>query len=215
MSISSLRFLGVCAAALLSSSAAIADTVDQPGPISGTIDDGSSIKVGTVVNPVGGIANPSTISGTVDANGNLSFPVSGVQIAPTQMTVNGLSLTTKISAMRDGIGTIDPLTGELHLSFALKVAISGVPFAPNCFIPQTNVVLSTTNAGGAAYDPATGKATVADGAFSVPAAQGCGFLTGLVNAQLGLPSSSGNLAVLKITVSPAVTGSVPPPATQP
>src|SRR5262245_32891020 len=207
MRIASLRLFGVCAAALLSSATAIADTVDQPGPIAATIDDGSSIKVGTVVNPVGGVANPSTLTGTVDAHGTLAFPVSAVRIAPTKMTVSGFSLTTTITALRDGIGTINPVTGDIHLAFSLNVAIAGVPFASNCHIPRTDVVLSTTNAGGVAYDPATGLATVTDSAFTVPAAQDCGFLTGLINAQSGLPSSTGNLAILKITVIPAITGS--------
>ena len=165
----------------------------------------------------------TSLSGTIDADGNISIPTSGVVFPPVYMLVDvGVAsgvLTANVLATHPAEGTLDPITGEATLRVRLRVAISGTinggslgPCTIGTSSNPIDVNLTTgvstapdgTQLQGAPLSGSSIKVVSRD--FSVPGASGCGYglLDGAVNSQVGLPSGAGrNLAVLTGSISPS------------
>jgi hypothetical protein len=188
---------------------AMADTVDNPGGVTITAEANSSIQIGRAPRFVfGGSTPPSTVGGTVDADGNLILPANQTNFQPITIMIGTFSVTVRLVATEDGFGIINPLTGDASAVLTVRVDISGVFIPAGCRIPATTFVLDAGNDGGAAYDATAGTATVVDNSFAVPVSTGCGLLGGIIDGQIGLPSASGNNVVrLNVRLSPILTGS--------
>ena len=168
------------------------------------------------------------LTGTIDADGNIVIPTSGV-IFPTIYLAIDAGIGTgvvraDIVATHPAEGTLDPITGEAQLRVRLKVklfgAVAGVGLGYECSIGTDAGPIDITFTTGTSTSPgggsstgspyaASGDITVVNNTFAVPGAYRCGdapfyLLTGIVSSQVGLPSASGrNAAVLSGVVDPA------------
>src|SRR3954453_597534 len=119
-------------------------------------------------------SNPVTFDGTIDKEGNVSVPGSGLHFPDTPISSGGFNLTVHIlpgnSPPNPVTRTLDPLTGNVSLRLRLYVKIDGVPLASNCQIASAsnpldvNALISGTKPAlgsnpavtGAPYNSATG-----------------------------------------------------------
>jgi LPXTG-motif cell wall-anchored protein len=204
-------FVLIAAGALVAALATIAGAVVAPvGNITVTVTGAKFVIVlqGTPIDvgPFNG-----SFKGTVDATGKIAIPKAGVTFTTFAQTIQ-IPVTITPAATGPFTGTIDPSTGSLSLSGTLvTLASAASPALANCPIGPVKVVMLSTN-----YSATTGKATVADPAYQVPAippgAVGCGGIEGTINDTLGLPSTGG--IIMPVTVSPILTGNgAPPPST--
>lgn len=180
--------------------------VGNPGPVVWTLDDGSNIAINTQTPfAVGGAGGASSFSGSVTEDGAITFPASGIKLAPSSVTFSGISFTVNLSPIGDATATVNPETGVVTTHATFKVAINGsiLFFPKTCVIPTLVVNASTTTAGGVPYDPATGTAVLVDDQLAIPAATNCGLYTGIINSQLKLPSAAGtNKLTLVVSATP-------------
>jgi hypothetical protein len=179
----------------------------------------------------------SRLRGSIDGQGNIDVPVSGVSLPVIYVPVVGPDgvtavVTATIVPTHPVVGTLDPITRAAQLRIRFRVALSGVVMGVglgwSCSIgsstdPIDIDVLSTGRADGdepviigSPYNPATGTLRVVNNTFDVPGASGCPIsffydVNGLVNQQMGLPSPSGsNFAILSGAVSPRVERAIVP-----
>ena len=168
------------------------------------------------------------LTGTIDADGNIVIPTSGVIFPTIYLAINaGIGtgvVRADIVATHPAEGTLDPITGEAQLRVRLKVklfgAVAGVGLGYECSIGTDAGPIDITFTTGTSTSPgggsstgspyaASGDITVVNNTFAVPGAYRCGdapfyLLTGIVSSQVGLPSASGrNAAVLSGVVDPA------------
>lgn len=199
----------LCASTMLAvlSATAFADTVDNPGSVVFTVQAGSGATIGTSAPLSFGGADPlPTLTATVDSSGGLTIAQADIQFQPIVLQVGTFMVTVTPTPLGDGTGSINPLTGEASASITATFLVSGFLVPAGCQVGPVTLNLST--AAGSAYDPTTGRATLVDNTFAVPAAAGCGLLGGIVDGQFGLPSDSGrNSATLVLSTNPILTGS--------
>jgi hypothetical protein len=191
--------------------------VDNPGIAVWTVT-GGELAIGDQAFDLpgcpGGVAPEGescvTFTGSVDANGNVTIPVSGISFPSLELDT-GVIGVIEVFVVPSGpaTGVLIPATGEATLSLGLNI---NVPTLPSCSIGPLNVSLTTGSSGtktGVAYDQTDGTSVLVDGLYEIPEipAAACGGLGGLVNGLLGLPSASGlNSAQFGLLVSPVITG---------
>jgi hypothetical protein len=201
-----LRAIGAAAAAILLPVSAFADTVDNPGAVTFTVQAGSSVTVG-VQAPIsfGGGIPASTLTGTVAADGTLSLP----NLTFQPIAIPGFAgYTAQIVQDSAATGAIDPVNGTATASVTAHVKISGSLIGGGCQVGPITLNVDSGDATGVAYDMTTGTATLGDSNFGVPGSSGCGFLAGIIDGQLGLPSAAGsNNLTLAVSISPILIGS--------
>jgi hypothetical protein len=183
---------------------------DAPQNTTFTLNSTSSAQIGKVGTNLGADP-PSTFDVTVHTDGNVDLPASGFHINPVQVTAAGFTITVELQPTGDAKGTIDYKTGAVEVDTTVRVVLKGsvLGSGDGCKIEPVDLHLSSATQGGQPYDFKTNTATVVDNSFSVPEADGCGFFTGIVNSQIGLPSDSGNTITLALSASPPI---VPPAA---
>jgi hypothetical protein len=150
-----------------------------------------------------------SISGTIDGRGNVVVMPAGVVIPPSYIPipdpVTGLlyPVRARVEAVSPVIGKLDPMTGSVSLRLRFRITLDGDPLGVSlggfCAIgtaqsPIDVDVLSTV--GGSPYSPTSGRATLVNSTFTVPATSGCPFLVApLIDQAVGLPSPSGSNSV--------------------
>ncbi|MFN8105043.1 MAG: PKD domain-containing protein [Acidimicrobiia bacterium] len=166
-----------------------------------------------------------SISGTIDAAGNVNVPTSGVVFPNAYMydATAGI-ITIQIIPSHAATGTLNPLTGaaSIRVRIYIKLTNSGgsVSLGSSCTIGTSaspidlNVLTTGTTSPpgpntpitGVPYNPADGTATLVNNSFSVPGASSCGPLglaNSSINSALGLPSAAGkNTAIMSGSVTP-------------
>jgi hypothetical protein len=194
--------IAILAGAFASAVTAIAD-VSNPGPLTVTFTAGS------LVLPAGPISLNGSATGTVDGDGNIALPQANITFDESDTP----ALHIAPAAAGEFAGTIDPDTGSATLDGAITVVlgltdtvITACPMGPISF----HAVAAT---GDAAYDPATGNATLTDNSLVIPRIPsdlpGC-FAEGaqLLNSAFGLPSAPGDVTLtLPSNFSPPLAGS--------
>ncbi len=176
-----------------------------------------------------------SITGSIDSNGNVTIPTSGVVFPPAYVAINfnGLWVVrADVIATAPATGTINPLTGAAVLDVKLRVKLSGNvgnPLAANCSIGTTNKPINLNlitgrkeavpggNGAitGSPYNATTGNALLVDNAFAVPGASGCTAgifdLNSTIGGQVGIPSAAGkNAAVLAGKTTPVLAKAITP-----
>ncbi|MCZ7629513.1 MAG: hypothetical protein M5U19_10885 [Microthrixaceae bacterium] len=169
------------------------------------------------------------LSGTIDGDGNVTIPISGVVFPtayiPVEVLGNKGVVTAKVVATHPAVGTFDPLTGHATLRIRLKVnltgGVAGVSLGYSCSIGTSTAPIDINFTTGVSTAPdgtklqgapyANGSLRVVSKDFAVPGASKCGaspsyLLNGMVNDQVGLPSAAGkNLAILTGALDPVPT----------
>ncbi|NLA37361.1 MAG: PKD domain-containing protein, partial [Actinobacteria bacterium] len=160
-----------------------------------------------------------TIAGSIDANGAVNVPTSGIYFPPAYIEQGGDLLTARIQPTAAGTGSLNPMTGAATLSISLRIKLEGSPqgvsLGSSCIIGPFSLSLTTGTSGsltGIGYNPDTGLATMVTNTFAVPAAGGCGPLglaNGPINDALGLPAAAGtSKATLLGSMTPIITRGV-------
>jgi hypothetical protein len=165
--------------------------VSNPGPVTISLHDGVFHTALADFSPLTG-----TMTGSVDASGNIAVSQANISFTPVTVNVAGLDITVTPTASSNWTGTINPDTGQATLSGQLTtnlaIAALGVTACP---LGPVSLSLSTSNTGGAPYSPTTGDSTLVDDTFTIPAIPagqvGCGGQEGLINGALPLPSAPG------------------------
>jgi PKD repeat protein len=171
------------------------------------------------------------LAGTIDANGNVVVPTSGVVFPTSYLYVDGAGvITVTILATHAATGTLNPVTGDVSVRVRVRIKLTNSLLGANCYIGtiaapvDVNTLITGTTAppppnlpiSGVPYNPVGGTATLVNNSFGVPGATGCGLLgvlNGVVNGALGLPSGPGNNSIeLAGVVTPIL---VPPSGNQP
>ena len=202
--------------------------VAPAGPITVTVSGSTLVTVfGT-----GGTATfTGTLTGTVDAAGNLTFPMAGATFPVTADQAIGIATFDLQPALAsDWTGTINTSTGAISVAGTLDIGTIGkTPVAfPVCAIGPISVHLTTSSTGagstGVAHNATTGTATIAQAGFTTPKEPvaapfnpGCNATSSAaINVALGLPNTLGKVQ-LGLTFSPklatATTTTTAVPAT--
>ena len=187
--------------------------------------------VASVLTPnltLSGITTSAPASATVEANGALVIPHSSLTFAPLPVTIGAPNptvgdVTVQLVASSDFVGVVNPaghaesLTGRLTMQVTQAGTMTGCPVGPFA-------VHATTAGGGTRpYDSSTGRATMVDDNFSLPAiaagASGCGGLEGSLNNTLSLPITTTTTTTVAgsssstSTSTTTTTTTLPPTAT--
>jgi hypothetical protein len=152
---------------------------------------GGSLKLGTL-SPFALGADQIKVSGPLGDDGTVNIPASGITFQPisTNVDVSGFSLqvTIGLSATGPATGKIPLSGGPATLTVPAQASVEALPLLPasqGCTVGPITFAMSGT------YDAATKKLSVAQPDVSVPAVgTSCGALGGVVNSQLGLPSTN-------------------------
>ncbi|MDQ2701093.1 MAG: hypothetical protein M3Y23_07170, partial [Actinomycetota bacterium] len=195
--------------------ASAADKVANPGQFTAEVT-GGDLQLKDFIIAIDELEGVPTITGNVDALGNITVPSNGVNFPPLALELEGAEINVFVMATgTDWTGSIDPDTGEFVLNARLRVKAEGSPLGiglgSSCYVGASgtgnNLWLNPATTGsipangamvpmtGTPYDSETGDTTVVNNTVSVPGADGCGPLglaNGPVNDALGLPSASGN-----------------------
>ncbi len=157
-------------------------------------------------------------NGTIAANGDVTFPMSGVSFPPQYLFVNAddasggavddFIVTIQIFPIANFIGHINPLNGSMDLRMQVRVSATGGPLSSGCGVNPIDInalITGTTSPpapntpiSGIPYDTATGRTTIVNNDYGVPGVSNCGTialffnLNDQINSQLGLPSPAGN-----------------------
>ncbi|MFM7225119.1 MAG: LPXTG cell wall anchor domain-containing protein [Actinomycetota bacterium] len=194
---------------------AAAGGVTPAGPITVTIGVTLNVVVTGTPSKIGPI--PCTATGTVGADGKFLLKKADITCPPYNGAVGPVDATTQIVATSDWSGVIDPEGGIVRLNGSSKT-LATVPSlgTVDCPVGPITLAASTEKPGGAAYNLATGKATVLDNAVSIPAIQdgteGCFTLESVINTALGLPTT-GKTVALTLAFAPKLSGSADVPTT--
>lgn len=163
------------------------------GAVAICLEDGriwDEVAAACVEDPEGPSGNPpSTLTGTVDADGNVTVPAANVVFPPLTLT-DPLEIDVTIGSSKDVTGVIDPAAGTASMDLTLDVGLYIVVGSTQC---QLTLPMSLAGP----YDAGIGVVTLTDGAFPMPGAS-CPSNPGLeplINGAVGLPSPSGSNAV--------------------
>jgi hypothetical protein len=177
---------------------------------------------------------PISVSGTIDdVTGAFTVPVAGLNWQPTTLTVT----TPLVAFVANDTDLDSPMTGtvnygsgqvditSLDMSFYIQLCIpaflctnpppphgTGTTWTANCIVDVNPPAVSTTDPAGSAYSYFTGRATVADTDFSIPAPTdntppgtvSCPTLAGA----FGLPSATNDVALELATNGPLFTNAI-------
>ncbi len=164
---------------------------------------------------------PIQMSGPITAAGAVNFPIANISFPPAYMwvlasdasfgVIDDFVATIRILPTHDFTGTLNANTGDLSLRMRVRVTVSGGPLAGGCTVGTAsnpidmNTLITGTTAppgpntpiSGIPYNASTGRATVVNNSFAVPAAQDCGSTfgqshDGAINDALSLPQAAGN-----------------------
>ncbi|HLU43023.1 MAG TPA: hypothetical protein VKZ55_11525, partial [Microthrixaceae bacterium] len=96
-----------------------------------------------------------TISGTIDADGNINVPTSGVFFPPSYIAAEGMVITVRILPTHAATGTLDPATGDANIRVRVRIKLEGgsglTGLGSNCYIGSPNspidlnITTGTTN----------------------------------------------------------------------
>jgi LPXTG-motif cell wall-anchored protein len=182
--------------------------VDPAGPITLTV---SAMNFQLTVTGAPSTVGPftGTLTGTVDASGNMSFPQANISFPAFTGTIGPVDATVTPQATGDWTGTVDPTSGVVTLTGSLKTLATVTALGTtDCPLGPFTIHTTTTNSGGVPYS-AAGAATVADPAYSVPAVpdgtDGCAGNEATINLALGLPGTGG--VTIAMSTDPVLTGS--------
>jgi uncharacterized repeat protein (TIGR01451 family) len=216
MNIRKLFLAAVAAAALTAAIAAPAQAakVANPGGVSLTFNAGA-LDIGSQHFDAASSDDPITATGTVQANGAMSF--SNFHFPPLPPVAGPLGdVNISITVQGTPTGNVNPLTGAMNLSFTVRIDADGTGLGGDCHISPVTINASTANSGGVPYNPTNGVVTMADHTFSVPGASGCSTfpinVNNEINSQLGLPSGSGNNHGVFTATSTPILGKAIAPA---
>jgi hypothetical protein len=177
-----------------------ADVVDNPGRISMTFDSTVSfIRIGDLSTSVG---DETLLAADVDSLGNIIISREDSTFPDGLVSVDLIGDITVRLELLDGAGSINPLTGQAAAEITVNTRLIHPAFSPDCHIGP--VTLTTSAA--VPYSMETGQATLNGSGFPIPAAQGCGLLTGVINAFLHLPTTDSG-AQFAVTITPIIVGS--------
>lgn len=197
----------------------IAAVVEQPGPVDIEITS-ADVQIGTFP-----LSLPECVAGlcprlpaTVDADGNLTFGVSSIDLATIPIPVElfpGVETTVEVvPSFVAPSGRVIPATGEVDLELGLALKLRAPLLPSTCAVGPVRAGLAAgpgadpTSVG---YDQLTGTATLAGGFTEELAITGCGLFTGTLNALFGLPQPiAENTIVLGIRLDPTLTGTAVP-----
>jgi PKD repeat protein len=182
-----------------------------------------------------------SITGTIDAAGNITVPAAGIVFPPAYIKItnpfDGISWYPKvqIAATAPGTGTLNPLTGDVTLNVKFRAVISGyvngVLMNATCAIGTAASPIDLTLVTGTVppvgnnpqltgfkYNPTNGTAILVNNSFAVPGASGCNQglvdLNSAINQNVGLPSGTGrNAVVLAGRADPTITRGINPAIT--
>ncbi|MDZ4825522.1 MAG: LPXTG cell wall anchor domain-containing protein [Actinomycetota bacterium] len=204
--------LSVASGVTLSAGAGVAD----PGPVSVSVSGSLTITIPDAPEPP---VNPPTVGiipvqdpngpvpaagpalvGTVASDGTLAFPQANVNFRP-QSPVILVPVSITFAAAGPWSGAIDPDTGKVEVEGDMTVFISALGIVVNCPLGPIPFSLSTENAGGVGYNPATGTATVIQEEFDAPPVES-GACVGwdTINGFLG--TAVGGPVIMTLTFSP-------------
>jgi hypothetical protein len=230
--------LGAAIAALLFASAADAATVANPGSVTATFT-GGSVKIGSgiidaAVTPVA----PSTWTGSVDENGNVSVPAANITFPPLPGSADINTVILGVQTMtlsgsivpHDATGTIDPASGAAALTVPAHGTVTVTPpgglgfGAVTCTLGSQAapfpLALTTGTSGaltGTPYNQGDGTVSLVNGTFSIPAPSctGDAVLVTALNTYFSTlnPLTSGNAIRLSGVLNPILTAPLPPGAT--
>jgi hypothetical protein len=178
---------------------------DNPSSIS--INNGSFVKTFTD----DATFNNVTVTDDGTGAGTITIAQGDIQFAPSSDMFFGFTFNEQLRAQSDLNGTYDRNSGSATaaVNIDLKITSNAPGFNNNtCVLPQITINATTDN--GVAYSGGAG--TLVDNTFAVGSfAHGsCGsfFLIGdyadRINAQLHLPSPSGNVVTLANSMNPAL-----------
>lgn len=197
-----MKVYSVVLAAALVSAVAVADTVDNPGPVTLNLLGTSVIRISSqsfsVADGTSLAANIASTGDVVISAADSVFPHAFIE-SPLGM------LEVWLELIEDGTGVINPLTGEASTHVFIR-ANFGDPLPPGCNIGPVELTLSAS----VPYNPETGTFTIAQSGFRVEAIDSggpCGFVAApVLNAYLGLPTSDTNVS-FATAADPIITGS--------
>lgn len=223
----SMLFAAALLAAAAAAPAGAEDPVVNPGDTTATVT-GGSLKVNTKLDlDVGSMSPaPKLTDVAVAADGTLSAPNTAFsfpqQVMQVDTPIGKKDIFIDIRAKDPITGSIDPETGEVHISTTLTIQLTSndsiINLGNNCYVgsPSSPIPFSATalpdDSKGVHYDQYTGEATVVDDTLAIPEASGCPTILGnnvntIVNDQLGLPSPSGqNTVTFALRFRPAPHG---------
>ncbi len=157
-------------AAVLASSFAAADPVDNPGDFTLAFDIGR-IKIGNLQETD---FNGVSIAGTVlDTAGDI-FVAADCIVVPDIVVTAPLvgDVTLHFVSLSDETGSLNAVTGDGSVAVSLRIFLMNPNFPPDCRIDQIDVALTTGTDGtftGVAYSMGDGTATYVNNSFTVPA----------------------------------------------
>ena len=207
--------VGAVGLALGFGTAAFAD-VEPVGSIEVTFAGNLVVQGPTSVIEIPGIKGSG--AGQIEADGSFSLPKAGLTFPEFDFLIdNVLPASAALEPTSDWNGAVDPETGLMVVTGSLLAKIGVEGLATGCPVGPIGLNFTTGSSGavtGKKYDPATGKATVVDGTFPIPAIQGpgtaaCGDVAiGVVNDVAGFPLEGGkSTTTLVATITPKITGS--------
>jgi len=179
------------AAALLTSSMAAADPVDNPSDYTQTFDAGR-IKIGTLPETD---FNGVSIAGTVlDTAGDIFIPADGITVPDITVSSPLGDVILHFVSLSDQTGSLNAVTGDAAFNISLRIFLMNPNFPPDCRVDEIDVALTTGTDGtltGVAYSMDDGTATYVNNSFTVPTTSDCGFFGTLIDAYVGLPADVG------------------------
>jgi hypothetical protein len=178
--------------ALLTSSLAAADPVDNPSDYTQTFDAGR-IRIGNLdeTDFIG-----VSVAGTVqDTAGDILIQADGVVVPDITVTAPLVGdVTLHFVSLSDQTGSLNAVTGDASFNISLRIFLVNPNFPPDCRVDEIDIALTTGTDGtltGVAYSMDDGTATYVNNSFTVPTTSDCGFYGPLIDAYVGLPAGSG------------------------
>lgn len=194
----------------------IASVVEQGGPVDIEITSGS-IQIDSFSLPLPSCLFGSCLAlpGTVGFDGTLSFGAESIELDGIEVPIElipGIETTVELVLVFDApAGSVIPASGAMNLSFGIGIEVRHPLLPSGCGLGPIGAAVSSSNAGGVAYDQNTGQAVLAGNFTEELAITGCGFFTGILNAALSLPSPiAQNELVLGVRLDPVLTGTIVP-----
>jgi hypothetical protein len=212
--------LAAVAALFVAVPTAGAATVANPGPFTAQFTSGQLSVMDGQVNLPFSEASPVTASGTIDPDGNISVPASGLTIPVANAVVLGLPVAIQLGPF-DVTGTLDPRAGTAALSLRGQsvLTISGTTHCTLGSPTPLEIPLTTGASGvltGVPYNAADGTLTLVSGTFNLTGVT-CDDNGGLAPIVDGLLSGAGrnHLRLTGRLTPPIAPAEVPAPTSAP
>jgi hypothetical protein len=162
----------------------------------------------------GGISIPvplsGSASGTVESTGHIVIPKETISFPPVETVASGLSTTITLEPAADWSGDLDLPTGALVVTAPMNMHLALPALgATDCVLGPITLHQTTGTSGvltGVPYAESTGRATIVDGLFTIPAIPGdtpaCPFSM-VFNTVVPLPSAPGvATSTMEVTLTP-------------